>query len=361
MEIFVFNKELDQIGIITDFSSLIINDKYSNAGDFTLKVPICDESIELLKKNHTLLINNDTRPLLIRNMEFKDTGKESNITAKGFMYSNISSKRVVFENYRRLATYEKLIEDLWNRHLIKPADSKRKISNIAIIPPGNLSSVNYYLESSYKNLLEITSELCTLGELGFRTTFNPMISKMINLEIYKGKDRTVNQSKLSPVIFSKEYDLLLSQTYTLGDTNNKNMTFVAGEGEGAARQIVKINDQITGFDRDELFVDAKDLQQEELSNADYLKLLNDRGEKKVSEYSITNSFDAEVTNNNNLRYGRDWFLGDLVTVQSKLFNVVIHPRITEVQESYDKNGLRITPVFGESLPTIYDKLKQKMG
>ena len=63
------------------------------------------------------------------------------------------------------------------------------------------------------------------------------------------------------MVFSRDYDNLYNQEYTDDVNNLRTTALVAGEGEGADREIVVVNDNYSGLDRYELYVDARDLQQ----------------------------------------------------------------------------------------------------
>ena len=70
--------------------------------------------------------------------------------------------------------------------------------------------------------------------------------------------------------------------YTKDVSEYKNCAIVAGQGEGANREIVIVNDNLSGQDRKELFVDARDI--EDGTN------LADRGKSKLAENTIIESF-----------------------------------------------------------------------
>lgn len=102
-----------------------------------------------------------------------------------------------------------------------------------------------------------------------------------------------------------------------------------------------------------IFVDARDLEDSED--------LPSRGESKFNEHKRILSFQSEILINGPFKYEKDWNLGDIVTVKNKDWGVSIDTRITELTEIYEQAGFRLDVVFGESLPTLTEKLKSSLG
>jgi hypothetical protein len=82
---------------------------------------------------------------------------------------------------------------------------------------------------------------------------------------------------------------------------------------------------------------------------------------KLVEHQRVISFQAEVLTQGPFLYGVDWDVGDVVTVQNKDWNLTMDTRITEVTETYEPGGFRLSVVFGNSLPTLSQKLKSALG
>ncbi len=127
---------------------------------------------------------------------------------------------------------------------------------------------------------------------------------------------------------------------------------MAGQGEGAERIIVMVGNDAVGLDKHIIFVDARDIE----SSADLMQ----RGELKLSEHKRTNSFQSEILLSGPFQYQKDWNVGDIVTVQNKDWNITMDTRITEVEEIYEAGGLKLSVTFGESIPTLTQKLKSTL-
>lgn len=76
---------------------------------------------------------------------------------------------------------------------------------------------------------------------------------------------------------------------------------MAGQGEGADREIVMLGSDATGLDKHVIFVDARDIE-----NASVLPA---RGENKLIEHQRIISFQSEVLPHGPFQYEKDWDCG----------------------------------------------------
>lgn len=224
---------------------------------------------------------------------------------------------------------------------------RKGITNIVVAPNQTRGAKTVY-QVRYKNLAEELEKLSLASGIGWEIALD-LENKKFVFDIYEGKDRTINQSILPPAIFSIEYDNIAEQKLIDSKLNYANTAIVAGQGEGANREITIVGAE-QGFDSFELFVDARDLEN---SND-----LPSRGEQRLAEMQEIFTFDSQVLTDKNLIYEEDFKLGDIVTIQNSKWNITVDRRITELTEIYEDTGFRLDVAFGETLPSIVDKIKQ---
>ena len=76
----------------------------------------------------------------------------------------------------------------------------------------------------------------------------------------------------------------------------------------------------------------------------YLGTLVDRGQTKIAEKGVVLSFSGDIEPNMNFKYGEDYFLGDIVTIDSG-YGITATARIVEVLEVFDSTGHTVTPKY----------------
>ncbi len=118
-----------------------------------------------------------------------------------------------------------------------------------------------------------------------------------------------------------------------------------------------------GFERRELYVDARDLQQLSLENPmtseEYTEALTTRGQEKLSDTQLVQSFSATVrTFNPTYEYGVDFLLGDTITVTDERLGLSVSAVVEGVERSVGKNGEDMILTLGYGLPTISDRLRK---
>lgn len=198
--------------------------------------------------------------------------------------------------------------------------------------------------------MDAVTELCVASDVGIKTVFTPATG-VFTVVLYMGTE--------SQAVFSKEYENLTEQIYTISAGDYANTALVGGEGEGSDRTFVAITSG-SGETRHEMFVDAKDLRAEDFGS-EYIDTLIFRGQSKLSEQAIRYSFDTSINPHGNLTYKVDFDLGQTVKVISKAWGVSMTTRITEVEETYDADGQSISVVFGKAELTIAQKVRSELS
>lgn len=208
------------------------------------------------------------------------------------------------------------------------------------------------LQATMKNLMTYETKLAKAGTIGYR--FRPDFrNRKIIFETYKGTDRTTAQGINSRVIFSESYNNLNNVIYKYNDQQYRTKAIVGGEGEGAARVYVEVGGG-AGLDLREIFVDAKDIQSEGLTDAAYKAALAQRGRETLAANVVSESVECETEADINFKYKTHYDLGDIVTVKKKKWGIVLNQRITELQEVYEYGGMYVVPTMGDALPEKID-------
>jgi hypothetical protein len=347
MELYIFNTNRELVGIVESFEYLRWTRRYSQCGSFELKAIATQENAELLKEGNIIWKNDDEEAGIIEHLSLSQTDQEF-ITVSGRFATSFLARRIVWQTEKLSGDISDCVEQLIENNLINPSDVARKISGISFSSPS--LDIPISTQISYRNLMDAVTELCEVSEVGIKTIFTPETG-VFTIMLYKGTE--------SQAVFSKEYENLTEQVYTVSAADFANTALVGGEGEGAERTFVAITSG-SGESRHEIFVDAKDLRAEDFG-VDYINTLIFRGQSKLNEQVIRYSFDTSVNPHGNLTYKVDFDLGQVVKVISKAWGVSMTTRIAEVEETYDADGQSISVVFGKSELTIAQKIRSDMS
>ena len=346
MELYVLNRDFEIINYIDTFVSLEWVKRYFDTGDFVLNCVADMNIIKSLQKRNYLVREDDERIMIIEKINITTSAENGNtVNVSGRSIESILGRRIVWKqtNSKASETVEQFIRRLVDENVINPTDPKRKIPNLIL---GELKGFTEKIEKQVTgdNLLTVIKEICQAYNYGFKITMNE--AGYLVFDLYKGADRSYNQSINPYVVFSNDYDNIINTEYEYDETNISNVALIGGEGEGTARKYQSIGDS-EGFDRYELFVDANDISSNdgEISLTDYNKLLIERGNEKIAENTFVESYTGEVETTLTYVYKKDYDLGDIIETVNE-YGMEATPRIIEIIESENENGLRVVPTFG---------------
>ena len=366
MDIYVFNEELNFIGIIDNFNSLRWVRRYHKSGEFELHLSLTYKSLKMLREGYIICKKDDQEAGVIsyRQLKQDEKGKET-LIIKGNFITSYLRKRIRWGTENLNTSAEIAMMSLVDKNAINPTDENRKIPLVNLAEIENFPQI-LNKQVSYSNLLDELETISSSSGLGFRILADVQLKELI-FDVYKGRDLTANQKINPPAIFANEFENVFEQEYIESTNNFKNAALIAGEGEGFNRQLVTVG-EANGLNRYEMFVDARDLQStinedgEEITIPadEYRKLLINRGNSKLLEHEKIETFESKINVQGNLKYKVDFDLGDIVTVSNKGWEVTKDTRITEIEEVYEANKTSINVTFGNSIPTLVDRIKQEV-
>lgn len=339
MDIYLLNGDFEAVKIIDDFSSLIWRRKYNDVGDFELH------------GTHELF---------------------ADMAAAKYVYRSDRTELGIIENYGldypTAFCKGRFLERLLYDSIIYPTAKYSNQTQEAIArglmttfaPSISLADANepeigekITAQSTGGNLMEYLYELLGAVNASFSVTCD-LPAKSPVFRVWQGVDRRAS------AVFSAEWDNLKTFNYEYSDKDYRNYAIVAGEGEGAERQFVEV-DQSNGEPRRALFVDARDLQREEDEEDEVYKArLKQRGEKKLAEYGVVEKCEAEIDTESSLVYLKDFDLGDLCTVKESAHDITCEKRITVCEEVYENGVFSLSVTLGEGYLILPKYLERKL-
>lgn len=365
MELYVFDTNLNRLDIIDDFIECGIERNYDKMGQMTLKIEGGKRNIDLLQDGRILARTDDLEHgYIIPHREYID-GKSSELTIVAPSVNSILARRIVLGQQEYRGNIEDVVKSFVKYNAITPANLNRIIPNL-ILGENTGININAVEVNTGDQLDEYLYKLCKKHDISWDILLD-VVNKKFVFTTWQGQDRTTEQNINQHVVFSKDRENILKQNYLESNLDYKSTVIVAGEGEGSSRAIVTVNDELSGLDRYELYVDARDIQSismnennEEvtLTPEEYNRLLQERGLEKLAEYQKIVTFESEVDLYSNYVYGEDFFNGDKVSVINDDLGIIMHTRIISAIENYNKKGTSLAVKFGTNVPNLADKIKR---
>lgn len=254
-DIYILNDDLENIGLIDSSSSLIWANRYNDVGDCELYIEASDKNIKLLQKGYFLIRNDDDMACRIKKINIDTDSENGNyLTITAYDAKDILKQRIIWNQTNIDGKVEDSIYKILDENLINPKIQERTITSPSGRRYFKLDDKRNFTEvmtgqTSYRNVEEKVQELCKKYEWGYKVKVK---DKCLYFSLYKGVDRS------DKVIFSPDFENLLSSKYTNDITNLGNVALIGGEGEGSKRS-KNVSGSGKGIDRHEIFVDAKDI------------------------------------------------------------------------------------------------------
>ena len=338
MEIRVYDIDFKRLNQIDNFNYLIWTRKYNEVGEFELLLPLTTKNRKLFIPGNVISKAGALEAGVIEDIEIKE-GDENTILIKGRFLESYLQRYLIKEKMNFNGRVEEAVKKIIASHFPVPG---------VIVTTDNSFPEKVSFQVTLKNVYTIISKLSKGSQIGFRMRPD-FKAKKIYFEMYKGIDRSTNKKSVQ---FSEKYGNVNNVEYKYNDQKFANVAIVGGEGEGPDRKYVTVGaNELTGLDKREIFVDAKDIRMGEgMTPEEYTELLRERGRQKLSESVVAESIEVQTLEEGNFIYKKDYDLGDIVSVKKESWNINMKQRITAIDEIYEDGALTIVPTIGSPLP-----------
>lgn len=348
MEILVLNTDFESVDIVDTFKSMIWTDRYNSNGDFEMFLPINSSVLKYLREDYYLWLKDSEHCMIIEDISINSDNEDGKyIIVTGRSLESILERRIVWGQRVLTGNLQVAIQTLLNESIISPVIADRKIDNFIFEPSSDPKVTNLKIDTQFTgdNLYVVVKNLCQLNDLGFKIVLNEHNQFVFSL--YAGVDRSYEQTENPYVIFSPDFENIIDSNYFTSKANFKNITLVAGEGEGVSRKTTTVGSGV-GLNRRELFTDARDISSNvdggTLTDEEYTEKLKARGNKKLFEHTAITALEGEVETTRSFKYGEDFFIGDIVQIANE-YGHEGRAYISEIIISQSEDGVSTYPTF----------------
>lgn len=335
--------------VIDNAKSVIWIKRFNGIGEFEIYIRATDELLNFFTNDDILITrDNDDSAMITETVKLTtDTENGDYLTISGRSAESIIGRRIIPKQANYSGTTENVIRQMMIDNIIDPVDPWRKMDFVSLgTARGWTESIDKQVTG--KNLLETISDLCVSENYGFELVFS---NGTFTFELFKGVDRTFDQTANQYVIFSPTFENLGNTEYSRDTTTYYNSVFVAGQGEGSNRYIVEAdNEEKTGLFLREKWIDSRNTSRTtddgELTVEAYRDLLIQQGKEELEIAKEKTTFGGEILNTNTYIYGVDYNLGDVVQIVNE-YGITGTATITEIDEIEDENGYKIYPILSQ--------------
>lgn len=182
----------------------------------------------------------------------------------------------------------------------------------------------------------------------------------LQMDTYQATNRSIGQNVNRPVVFSEHFNNISDASYVISLTDWASVGYVSWN-DGTNDQVTTVastkHGTSTSFNRKEILLDSSKTKSSEVTS---------EGRAELVKRQLIQNFTAEIIDNPNTMstFGVDWFLGDIVTIQSKSLRekeiISVDAQIIELEEVYDSGEYSLHATFGENKLSLIKKMKQAL-
>lgn len=348
MELLVLNQSFESIAVIDNYKSMIWTDRYNAYGDFEICFAMDIKLLNVLKEDYYIWSKDSEHCMIIENIKIDADVEDGNqLIVTGRSLESILERRIIWGQRIFTGNLQNGIQTMLNECIISPSIEDRKIANFVFVASTDSKITDLKIDHQYigECLYDVIKGLCEENNIGFKIVLTE--SNEFAFSLYAGVDRSYNQTENPYVVFSPKFENIINSNFFSSKTDFRNVALVAGEGEGSARKTTVVG-KASGLDRRELFTDARDVSSTTdsgtLSDSEYIKQLQTKGLKDLSDHTPSVAFEGEVDASGLFNYGDDFFIGDIVQIADEYGNEGA-AYISELITSHNEEGLSVYPTF----------------
>lgn len=343
MELLLLNEKFELLSHPIDrYYSLVWRERYYDEGDFELH--LAADYLETVLRSEYLYNNERDEAMVIEGVEAQDDGKRT-IKITGRSLESLFRDRVMDAEGSSSGKVEEISRSAVQTYAMTGSRA------IPLLKLGALGGFTETAAASNKRgaeLYEWQRELLRPYEMSFRLHYD-YEANSLDYTVYRGLDRTQEQTANTWAIFSTSYENLAQFAYSRSKTDYRNYAIVISS-DGTKRVEV---DKTGGAKRRELYVDTDD----GLDTAAMTQL----GEQALTEYAMVETVSGEVQNGANMVYGVDFDLGDLCHIEDAHLGISATARLTEMTTVVENGVTRRIPAFGEQYLNLRQYVAREVG
>ena len=318
--------------------------KYYENGKFTLQIAASDYDPAM-----AYVYSND-RPELGIVEQIKYTEDDGMVVLSGFFSERILNRRCIYPMLKQSSTRSKFCADAVAAYPVDGVD-------IVVDTYDNTGDVATRQETGGQ-LDEVCHTMLQAEEKAYRCYFDYETGKL-HFQIYQGVDRTQSQSENNFVVFSPAWRNMKKLTVTSDNSNYYNYFIAGGQGEGADRAYVVI-ELSAGEPMRQRFLDMRDVEKaEDMTAAQYEAVLTAKAVERAASYVDIKNVEFDADTSRSFQYLVDYDLGDKCDIIIDEMRLAFEARIIEILETWTKNVHKVTLVFGDKIPSPYEKVRLK--
>lgn len=338
--------------------------RHTSPGWWTLTVPVGAKRTDALREGMFVRLDGSYWGI-VEDIDAPRSAAGSYVTVSGCDVKGLVSRRVIYPTADGYAAYkgtsEAVMLALARDNLGEGASEVRRVPGLRLAPDGGRGIADDRWRSRYDSLADALGEIASAAGLGYDIVPDLAGGGLV-FTVLAGADRTQGQSERPRIVLDVARRTLVSSEYGHGTSESRNLIYATEAGweyaeESFTQSYILGDTEPTGLARREMAAEYSLSGVEEAEKFDELRRLAKAG---LKQYEAAESLTGAIPSGGIYTFGRDFVLGDRVTLLDSLNGVRMDAPITEVTRTWRSEGVTTSLVFGEAAPTVFGRLKRQI-
>lgn len=363
--------QFESAGLALDAASITTTDALSTPGDFAFTLPLGGRCADRVEKG--LLVRIDKLFWgIIDGLSFGWDRGGPMVEVSGRQLKGLTADRITVpplateiagaQGYDAYSgSTEAVIKHYVDANMVRALQAKRNYPGLLIaLDRGRGRADDRYI-TRHDKLDEVLKSLCEAAGLGYDIAPD-LDNGAYVFDVIQGADRSGVQGERPRVVFDIARRTAESQTYTTSQRDECNIFYATRSGaefedEALTMMYVRDGEEERGgiYRREQHLSVSADTptagqEYDELRRVALIEAEN---------YKAADSFACKVMDSG-LSFGRDYFVGDTVTVQNREWGILMHPMLTAMTTDYSAGGITRTATFGKAPLGVFGRLRRQI-
>lgn len=335
---------------IEGYTDVLWVERYRDPGEFKIVAPLSSGLMEQLPIDTFVSHLNTDELMIVENHVIKQPkGEDGTIEISGRSFTSYAENRVLGDQEldNEVQDYILASDQTWdqvvtliNDHMVDPANTNGRLIGVDVNTTCTGSVTVEERNLRVSDVLQAITDILKVDDLGIKAVRPTPTEPDIFFTVYRGNDVSTK------VRFSYERGDLESIEYLFSNKKYKNRAFIKGKWVQAT-----INPGThVNFDQRTMLVEASWIDERQPSypanpaRALIIAALQITGDKALKAQNVVSITQADVADDANFTYRKDYNLGDLVTVDGQFGSSDIF-RVIEFAETEDQDGVTAHPTL----------------
>lgn len=312
IDVWILDKNFQTVPVVIEsYISFIWSERFNRYGDFELYLPAGVYDMSNFKIGYYVWHKTSKNLNIIETIKVETSVEDGDfITITGRSLESILSRRIIRKETTIKGNLQDGIERLLNENAINPSDQNRKFSNLVFSKNNDSKITALTMDNQYNgdNLYEVIAELTKTKKVGFKVEFRESDHKFV-FSLYFGTNRSYSQDKVPWVVFSDDFNNIITSTYTESTLEYINSVIVTGEDGNGDPMSIEVG-HYKDLDRYETLIEStiqrtyyEDDNQVTMTASEYDKKLRELADKELKEYKKKTELASKVDYSHTFEFG----------------------------------------------------------